>query len=295
MDFACHTWAFHDLTLTESLGTIARLGFRYADIGTGPSLNVSRASAHPRRAAADVRDDLLIYDLKLSDLYLMLPRISLDEDDERRAKDIELFKTLMPFAAELRPQGITVSPGVIQTDEDAYTRTVEALNQMMEAAKAVDLSLSIEPHLDSMASTPEAALQLIRDVPGLQITLDWAQMICQNVAHDEILRLLPYTRHVQMRQAARNQLQTTLEKGKIDLTRVLRDLGNSPSPYSGAVCVEMMNIPGRHGMSKVDTLRESVRMRDTLRDIRDGLVKEAALALLPPPPPPRRGAMRPKQ
>ncbi len=33
IEFACHTWTFNDLTVPEALGTIARLGFRYADIG----------------------------------------------------------------------------------------------------------------------------------------------------------------------------------------------------------------------------------------------------------------------
>jgi sugar phosphate isomerase/epimerase len=273
MNFSCHTWAFHDLTLTEALGTIARLGFRYADLGTGPGFNVNRAASSPRRAASDLREDLATYNLSVSDFYLMLPRISLVED-ERRDKDLEVFKALMPFAAEIAVPGITVSPGVAQTDDDAYERTVDALRQMKEAADTVGLPLSIEPHMDSMASTPEAALKLIEDIEGLQITLDWAQMICQNIAHDAILTLLPHTRHVQIRQAARNQLQTTFDKGKIDVGRVVSDL--LAHDYTGEVCVEVINIIGRHGIAKVDSLRESVRMRDALRDARDKALKESA-------------------
>ncbi|MFN8527951.1 MAG: sugar phosphate isomerase/epimerase [Anaerolineae bacterium] len=273
MDFSCHTWAFHDLTLTEALGTMARLGFRFADIGTGTGFNVNRAIRQPGRAAADLRDELVIYNLKIADFYLMLPRISVD-DAERRDKELEIFKALMPFVAELRPPGITVSPGAYQSDESAFERTADALRQMVEAAAAVDLKLSIEPHLDSMAPVPTAAIKLLEAVPGLGITLDWAQLVCQNIAHDDILELLPYTRHVQIRQAARNQLQTVWDKGKIDVARVVRDL--IEHGYDQVVCVEMMNIPGKHGMQKVDTLRESARMRDALRDARDSLLKETA-------------------
>ena len=47
-EFSCHTWAFNDLTLPEALGTIARLGFRYVDIGSGASLNAARAAERPQ-------------------------------------------------------------------------------------------------------------------------------------------------------------------------------------------------------------------------------------------------------
>lgn len=271
MYFSCHTWAFHDLTLVEALGTIGRLGFRYADIGTGAGFPTNRAVAQPKRAAAEIRDELVINNLQLADLYLMLPRISSD-DEERQRKDLDLFKALLPFAAELKAPGITVSPGVIAEDENAFERTAEALREMITAAKAVQIPLSIEPHLDSMAATPAEALKLLDSVPGLRITIDWAQMVCLNIQHEEILRLLPHARHIQIRQAAKNQLQTPWEKGKIDVARVVADLINGG--YSSAVCVEMMNIPGKHGMQKVDFLRESARMRDTLREARDRILKE---------------------
>ena len=80
LEFSCHTWAFSDLTLPEALGTIARLGFRYADIGSGSNLNTQRAAEHPRKEAADIQADLKLFNLKVGDLYLLLPRISLAAD-----------------------------------------------------------------------------------------------------------------------------------------------------------------------------------------------------------------------
>ncbi|MCA9902867.1 MAG: sugar phosphate isomerase/epimerase, partial [Anaerolineae bacterium] len=135
------------------------------------------------------------------------------------------------------------------------------------------LTLSFEPHLDSMASTPEQALKLVQDVPGLQITLDWAHMICQDIFHEEIVKLLPHVRHVQIRQAARQQLQTPFERGRIDLARVIADL--RAAQYDGVVCIELMNIPGWHGMMKVDALRESLKLRDALKAAREAQPVEA--------------------
>ena len=266
IEFSCHTWAFNDLTLMEALGTIARMGFRCVDIGTGQNLNLQRGD--PRRMAAEIKGDLDTFNLRVSDLYLMLPRISLADEDKRQ-KDLDLYRALLPFATALGTPGLTLSPGLVHPAEDAEAmdRTTAALREMVSRGKDAGLRVSIEPHLDSMASTPEAALKLVEAVPGLEITLDWAHMICQGIKHEAVLDLIPHTRHVQMRQAAKNQLQTVFEKGKLDIGRIVFDL--QTANYGGAICVEYMNTPGWHGMVAVDAVAESVKMRDVLKAARD--------------------------
>ena len=137
---------------------------------------------------------------------------------------------------------------------------------MVEAGKAAGLRVSIEPHVDLMAQTPERALKLIEAVPGLEITLDWAQLTYQNSPQASILSLLPHTRHIQMRQAARGHLQMPFDKGKIDLPRVMDDL--QAQGYEGVIGVEIVNTAGRYGITAVNAVRESVRLRDTLRTLR---------------------------
>lgn len=264
IEFSCHTWAFNDLTLMEALGTIARLGFRRVDIGSGQNFSTTRAN--PRQIAAEIVDDLRTFNLKVSDLYLMLPRISAADEDKRQ-KDLDLYRALIPFATAIGTPGITLSPGLAQEDEAASDRTTAALREMVSLGKQAGLRISIEPHLDSMASTPDDALKLVNDVPGLEITLDWAHMICQGVKHEAILPLLPHTRHMQMRQAAKNQLQTPFDKGKLDIPRILSDLQSVG--YDGVICIEYMNTPGWHGMIAVDAVTESARLRDALRTARD--------------------------
>lgn len=272
MEFACHTWAFNDLSLTEALGTIARMGFRFVDIGTGPHIDVAQVARDPRGAAAEIRADLAAFNLKLSDVYVMLPGISL-ADEARRRKSIDLFRALLPFLVALEAPGVTLSPGMRQpeTDQDAQDRTVAALRDMVKAARAAtpatQMRVSIEPHLDSMAATPQAALKLIEQVEGLALTLDWAHMVCQDVFHAEIVRLLPHVKHVQMRQAARAHLQVPFERGTIDVPEVVAAL--QEAGYTGVVSVEIMQAEGWHGMEKVNAVRECSRMRDALRDARD--------------------------
>ena len=274
IEFACHAWGFNDLTLPEALGTIARMGFRYVDIGSGANLNAARAAGNPTTVAAEIKGDLALFNLRLSDLYLMLPRISLD-DENKRQSELTLFRRLVPFAAALGAPGITLSPGLTHPAEDveARDRTVAALREMVRLGKEVGLRLSIEPHLDSMSPTPELALQLVDEVPGLQITLDWAHMICQGVRRKAIEPLLPHVRHVQVRQAARNKLQTVYDRGKLDIDEVLAAL--KAADYDGVICVEYMQTPGWHGMVAVDSIEESVHLRDALREARDLMAQSA--------------------
>ncbi|MFQ3567036.1 MAG: sugar phosphate isomerase/epimerase [Aggregatilineales bacterium] len=271
--FSAHTWSFHDLTLLEAFGTIARLGFRWVDIGSGPNLNALKAAANPERAADEINADLALYDLAVSDLYLLLPRIC-SEDEERRSKERELFSALLPLAQAIRAPGITVSPGLATpTAVDdapataALDRAAESLRAMLAEAQAAGLRLSIEPHLDSIAPTPEQALALLAAVPGLELTLDWADLTYQNFTHEQIAALLPHARHLHIRQTARRQLQSTFERGRIDLRRFIDEL--IAANYTGTICIETLNMPGRHGAVKINPLIETVRLRDALRDLRD--------------------------
>jgi sugar phosphate isomerase/epimerase len=273
-ELSCHTWAFNDLTLPEALGTIARLGFRWVDIGSGANFNAARAAERPQAVAAEVRADLDTFNLRAADLYLMLPRISAN-DEEKRQGELSLFHALLPFAKAIGTPGITLSPGLPGSDPvDTQDRAVAALREMVRAGQTAGLRISIEPHLDSLAPTPDAALRLIKEVPGLGITLDWAHMICQGISERAIQTLLPHVRHVQVRQAARRKLQTPFDQGRLDVDMVLQSLADAH--YQGIICVEYMKTVGWHGMAAVDAVVESARLRDALRAARDRIRKPAA-------------------
>ncbi len=270
MEITCHSWAFNDLTLPEALGTIARLGFRHVDLGTGPHLNPARAANPQTRHVVlrELRGDLEMFNLQLADMYLMLPRISVN-DEKKRSTDIMLFKAMLPFAQAIRAAGITVSPGLVHPDDDeeAWERTASALREMQQAAQEAQIPLSIEPHLDSMAATPERALRLVEEVEGLQITLDIAHMACQGIKLKKFQDLLPHTRHVQIRQARRNKLQTPFEKGIIDLAEFIGALHDAN--YTGFLSIEYMQTVDWHGMQAVNSIVEVSRMRDELRTLRE--------------------------
>jgi sugar phosphate isomerase/epimerase len=271
IEFACHTWTFPDLTLSEAIGTTARLGFRRIDIAYAQGAALTRAIRQPRAAAAEIRADLALYALEVSDLFLMLPRISTD-DAERRAADIAAFTGALPFALELGVPGITVSPGVVhppEQDAAAWERALAALTEMQAAARAAGVALSIAPHVDSMTATPERARQIVSAIDGMMLTLDWASLTYGGARHEEIAALLRHARHIQVRGAAKGQLQATLERSRIDPARLLEDA--VIAGYDRAIAISLLGEAGRHRVAKVTPAHEAARLRDALREARDAV------------------------
>ncbi|WP_119072806.1 sugar phosphate isomerase/epimerase family protein [Aggregatilinea lenta] len=270
MLIACHAWAYNNLPLEAALGTIARLGFRHVDLGTGPHLNINRAIAQPQAEARAIRALLDRFGLSLTDFYMMLPHINAPDPIERET-ELDLFEQLIPFATALGTPGITLSPGLVQSDgpDHSVARSVVALLRILQAVESTDLRVSFEPHMDSVAHTPEAALLLLDAVPGLSLTLDDAHFACQGIGQEALEPLLEHIAHVQVRQAARGRLQTAHADGTIDLARLVQDL--HMVGYRGALSVEYMTTFGWHAMQKVNITRETVLTRDALRAARASL------------------------
>jgi sugar phosphate isomerase/epimerase len=267
MRIACHAWAYNNLSLEDAVGTIARLGFRYIDLGSGPHLDVNRAASSPDAEAETILRLLERFELTLTDLYLLLPHVNAP-DPAQREQHLTLFEQLIPFAVALRAPGITISPGIVQKDgpDHSLARAVPALLRMLQAAEDTDLRISIEPHMDSVAQKPEQVLLLVAAVPGLSVTLDYAHFVCQGIVWREVEPLLEHVAHVHIRQAKRGALQTTHDDGKINLPQFAHDL--HAAGYRGALTVEYMTTFGWHGMKQLSISQETARTRDTLRAAR---------------------------
>jgi sugar phosphate isomerase/epimerase len=271
---ACHAWAYNNLPLDEAVGTIARLGFRFVDLGSGPHLDFSQAVADPAGQAAAILALLSRFDLAIADLYLMLPHTNAPDFAQREAQ-LTMFERLIPFAIALGTPGITVSPGIVHADgpEHSLARSVPALLRMLKAAEDSDLRVSFEPHMDSVAQRPEQALLLLEAVPGLSVTLDYAHFIYQGIVSREIAPLLEHVAHVHIRQARRGALQTTHNEGALNIPQLLQDLLGAG--YRGALTVEYMTTFGWHHMQAISISHETVRTRDALRAARARLLTPA--------------------
>lgn len=275
LEIACHAWAYNNLPLTEAVGTIARLGFRNIDLGTGPHIDVMNAAKQPKSEAERIRHLLEEFNLAITDLYLMLPFINAP-DQQKRDGQLLLLEKLVPFAEELGTPGITVSPGIVHGDgqDHSLARSVPALQRIMDITEDNDLRISFEPHMDSVATTPENIMLLIEAVPGLSLTIDFAHFVAQDVDWEQIRGLYEYAAHVQLRQATSGHLQTPFDEGSIDMASLVGEL--LQADYHGALSIEYMTTVGWHGMMEVSTTREAVKTRDVLRETRSRLLAAKA-------------------
>jgi sugar phosphate isomerase/epimerase len=252
------------------MGTIARLGFRAVDIGSGPHLNLGEIAQNPEAHGRQVRQIAHDFQLVISDVYLVMTHINSPDPNTRNTR-LRVFDRLLSFAEVCGTQGITISPGIVHADGIAHSfaRAIPCLQYMADLAQQRKLRISFEPHLDSIAPDPESAQLLMDAVPSLRLTLDLAHWIAQGITWREIRKMLDLAVHIQIRQAARNRLQTPFDKGKLDLPRVMDAL--QEINYQGAVCIEYMNAVGWHGMMKLDVTAEIARVRNAIRDGRHGL------------------------
>ena len=113
MLIACHAWGYNNLPLEQAAGTIARLGFRAIDLGTGPHIDTARAARTPDAEATVIRGLLARFNLTLADLYIMLPQIAPSRNSARRRWS---YSSSWCRSHGARHAGITISPGIIHKD-----------------------------------------------------------------------------------------------------------------------------------------------------------------------------------
>ena len=176
------------------------------------------------------------------------------------------FKAVLRFCSEAAIPSSFVLPGVInhgQSRQDALDISAEVLQRMQDAAAQTSTTLSVEPHVHSYLESPELALELLARVPGLQLTLDYAHLHCLGYSQSEIDVLVPYARHVHLRQARIGVLQTRLEYGTLNFPALLASLRGAG--YAGFLALEYvhqeyMNTQCDHVLS------ETVKVRDLARN-----------------------------
>ncbi len=185
-----------------------------------------------------------------------------DPDPAVRKDNKEQIKRLVHFCREADISSILVLPGMLLAGEslqDSRKRSAEALNEFVAIGQEADVLLMFEPHVKSSFESPQSALWLVEQVPGLGIVLDYSHFVCQGYTQPEIDLLLPHTAHIHLRQAKCGFLQTKFNDGTINFGLVLDGLRKFN--YAGYLCIEYVH-QDFIGADNVDIITETVIMRD---------------------------------
>ena len=243
-----------DLCVMEQRSSLPLDGIREDVAGWAERVNaaVDRSSL----AVADV------FVIPWTDFRTLAPN---HPDDAERARSTALFGDVLEFAARVGSPGMTILPGVDWEHEaaaDSLARAADELRRRVEAADARGLRLSIEPHLGSVAPSPERALDLLELTPGLGLTLDYSHFVYQGIPEAEVEQLAPFARHCHLRGARRGRMQAALRENAIDFERMLDVL--EAAGYDGFLGLEYVWLDWEH-CNECDNLSETLLLRDRVR------------------------------
>ncbi len=265
MQLSVTSWSFPALTLPEVWAVAQALGFGAIDLGLlhGSALPRARLLADPAGTAAEVRG----MGIRSANLYWLFGDSPADRaltDPAARAANQADFAAVCRFAAEAGIASVFVLPGVSGAGPkpDSLRDCAASLRALLPVARAHGLTLTVEPHVGGLLSSPAETLALLRQAPGVRLALDYAHFACMGWPQDAIDPLAPHAGHVHMRQARPGALQAKWGCGTLDIPAMVATL--RAAGYDGWLAVEYVHQAYMNTLSD-DVLTETVRMRDALR------------------------------
>jgi sugar phosphate isomerase/epimerase len=273
LKLACADFTFPLLPHDRVLDLIAMLEFDGVDIGLfeGRShLWPSREFKSPTKSGNRLCRKLTARRLKCADVFLQvnpsfMPYAINHPEAARRRRARDWFLKTLDYASAAGAKHVTTLPGVRFETEVAsasWQRTCDELAWRLAQAKGHGIVFSVEAHVGSIAPEPKAALRLVRDVPGLTLTLDYTHFTRVGLPDSASEALLVHASHFHARGASKGKLQSAFPGNTIDYARVLRAMRKAH--YRGYVGVEYVWIDWEH-CNEVDNLSETIQMRDFLR------------------------------
>lgn len=272
LKLSCTDFSFPLLAHDQALAVIALLGLRGVDIGLfeghghlKPSCELIRPVPNGKQLKRRLGDQ----GLKPADIFLQTHAdfaayaINHPEAGRRIAVRDQFLRTL-DYAKAAGAEHVTILPGVSFPNESRKTslaRSAKELRWRVAQARDARIQLAVEPHVGSLTDTPERALELVKRVPGLGFTLDYAHFTRGGFADAAIEPLARYATHLHARAARSGRLQTPLKENTIDFARVLGALNQQQ--FGGWIALEYVWLDWEH-CNEVDILSETVQMKNLL-------------------------------
>ncbi|HEY2329231.1 MAG TPA: sugar phosphate isomerase/epimerase family protein [Verrucomicrobiae bacterium] len=274
LKLSCTDFSFPLLEHDRALAVIALLGFRGVDIGLFEGhghMKPSHELKTPAQSGAKLKRRLAAHGLKAADIFLQI-HASFTEfavnhpEAKRRVFAREQFVRALDYANSAGADHVTILPGVVFETEsraDSVKRSAEELAWRVAQAKAATLQVAVEPHIGSLIDTPERALDLVKRVPGLGLTLDYAHFTRAGISDARIEPLVKFATHLHARTARRGRLQCPMKENTIDFPRMVKALGKHK--FTGWAALEFVWIDWEH-CNEVDIISETIQLKKMLAD-----------------------------
>jgi sugar phosphate isomerase/epimerase len=264
----------------EGAAQIARaLGFHNTAIGWS-HLDWPKIRQDPVAAADDVRRVIEPLELEIDDSFVWFRNRYIDElvnelkctltqpDQSARDDNFEMLKSFTQFCVEIGCPGITLSSGIKYADQgfsfdEIYGIARDELRRMVDYAGEFGVEIRPEPHSESIMGTLATCQQMLEDVPGLKVSLDYSHFMPQGHSIEEVHALIPFAGHVHARQANRERLQCRQEEGILDFEAIVQELVKQD--YKGNIALEYVCVNYR-GCNDVDVITETLKLKKDLQE-----------------------------
>ena len=272
---SCATYSWPSLSLENSFKLISMLGFDAVDIGvfSGSShITPEYVALNPITAASFIQRLLDRHGLKCADVFL-IPATNFEGCNPMH-DDLETFRNLNNFVSStaefcrhLRVKGLTVLPGTpsaTESHEQAIGRVAPGLLRWLTLTKDQGIELSVEPHSGSCIDTPARSCALVESVPELKLTLDPAHFLFGGATNEDLIKVIPHSRHVQLRGARNQVMQARMVESELNLRDLLEQLRKAG--YNGYLASEYV-WHETWNCDRVDNISETSALRDEVRNI----------------------------
>jgi sugar phosphate isomerase/epimerase len=275
MHLTASAYSFEVLPLEACLSIVKHMGFESVDLSGfhargRASIEPEAIRADPQGQADRVKALLDQYSLHCGDFF---PQFGTAPDDHSlndpdpavRERNHALIRACAQFCKLLGIAGMTILPGVDHASrkhEENLQISGTELKRATEIAGEYGIAIRFEPHMGSVAPTPELAIRLIDEFAAdATIALDCSHFILQYIPMDRIYACIPYTGHVHVRPAREGKLQTRFAENTIPWKDVIDRL--KAVDYQGALSLEYV-CASWFDLDRCDTLYETWVTREAL-------------------------------
>lgn len=264
LKLACADFTFPLLPHDQALQVIAMLGIKGVDIGLFQDRSHLQPSTEFRnvaRSARRLKKRLDNHGLVAADIFLQLAldfesRAVNHPSAQRRRRAREAFRKALDYTAECDGRHLTALPGVHFKEEsrrDSLARAADELAWRVALAKQYRITFAVEPHGGSFADSPKRAEKMVRDVPGLTLTLDYGHMVPRGYSETQVEALVQYSSHFHARGFSKRSGSTSLKDNTVNWRRILMVMRRTG--YKGWIELEY----GGNNITDTVTLRDHLR------------------------------------
>jgi sugar phosphate isomerase/epimerase len=227
---ACSSLCFGRYSLKDALHAISELHFHKVDLAlheSGPHLKPSEIAADVNRAALMLRKANVTYTAFHVEIEAATP------DDYR-----ETLRAVCRLGRVLAVPVVNIAAAPSGTEMNTEVARLTVLNRVAEAEGVM---LTVETHSQTITADPGTAVELCRQVPGLGLTLDPSHYLIGTQPTDEFDNLIPFVRHVRLRDTAPSRLQVQVGQGQLEYGKIISQLNREH--YQRALSVDIHDTP----------------------------------------------------